>query len=415
MAQLAMTILLAALAAHPDDAGVTLLDGDTVAGRITRWDAEGVAVETADGTRQVARDQLLDIGWPQNGAAPPAEAPTMTVSLVDGTQIVVTAYHAADRKAQITTPYASGPLTISVERIKQVHFQPPTEAIAALWQRIAEQELAGDVLLVVGREGDKVDYLSGVLGNVTQDDVTFDWDGQRVPIKRSRIAALAYYHAQPPRLAEAACELTLNDGSHVVARSVDLDDRGVLKIATPAGARLHVPIDAVSRADYSAGKLTYLSDLEPTEVDWTPRIALPPAADLIKHYGRPRRNASFAGSPLTLAWTDESLPTGREIRTYAKGLAIRSRTELTYRLPEDMRRFTATAGIDPATAGEGHVVLEIRADDRILWEAEIDGKRAPVDIDVELGAARRLHFRVDYGRNLDYGDRLHLVEARVTK
>ena len=46
-------------------------------------------------------------------------------------------------------------------------------------------------------------------------------------------------------------------------------------------------------------------------------------------------------------------PPGSEIRTYAKGLALRSRTELAYRLPAGMRRFAATAGIDPATAAPG--------------------------------------------------------------
>ena len=149
---------------------------------------------------------------------------------------------------------------------------------------------------------------------------------------------------------------------------------------------------------------------------WTPRIALPAAATLIAEL-RPaaERRLVSPGRPLSLAWPDESLPAGREIRTYAKGLALRSRTELDYRLPAGMRRFAAIAGIDPATADQGHVVLEIRADDRVLWEGEIDGKRPPVEIDLELGTARRLQFRVDYGRNLDYGDRLHLVEARVTK
>ena len=80
-----------------------------------------------------------------------------------------------------------------------------------------------------------------------------------------------------------------------------------------------------------------------------------------------------------------------------------------------MARFIATAGIDPATAGQGHVTLEIRGDDRVLWEGAIDGREPPVEIDVELGTARRLQLIVDYGENLDYGDRLHLVEARFTK
>src|SRR4029079_9146425 len=115
-----------------------------------------------------------------------------------------------------------------------------------------------------------------------------------------------------------------------------------------------------ARADFSAGKLSYLSDLKPTNVKWTPRIAAPAAASLIAGYGLPRNDVSYSGSPLSLAWPDEALASGRQVRTYAKGLALRSRTEASFRIPAGMKRFVTTAGIDPATAQQGHVLLEIR-------------------------------------------------------
>jgi NPCBM/NEW2 domain len=284
-----------------------------------------------------------------------------------------------------------------------------------MWKQLDEREVVGDVLIIAKREGGLLDYLTGVVGDASADEVTFEYEGQKLPVKRSKVAAIAYYHAEPRRLPEAICRLTLMDGSQIPAREVALVDDGQLQVRTPAGIAFSVSLMHVVRGDFSAGKLAYLSDLKPIELKWTPRIATSDAASLIAEFGQPRNNVSFSGSALSLAWPDESLPTGREIRTYARGLAIRSRTDLVYRLPEGMRRFTATAGIDPATAGQGHVVLEIRADDRMLWEDEIDGKQAPVEIDLDLGTARRLQFHVDYGRNLDYGDRLHLIEARVTK
>ena len=102
-------------------------------------------------------------------------------------------------------------------------------------------------------------------------------------------------------------------------------------------------------------------------------------------------------------------------KSYAKGLALRSRTLLEYRIPSGMIRFAALAGIDPATASQGKVTLEISADGNLLWQGEIDGGSAPMEINVPLQKARRLRLFVDYGTNLDYGDRLHLVDARLTK
>ena len=80
-----------------------------------------------------------------------------------------------------------------------------------------------------------------------------------------------------------------------------------------------------------------------------------------------------------------------------------------------MQHFSALAGIDPETANQGHVVLEIFANDRVIWQGEVAGDSRPAEILAPLNGARQLRILVDYGENLDYGDRLHLVEARMTK
>jgi hypothetical protein len=413
MLTLALAILFAAVA--PGEAEVKLLDGTTVAGVITAFDSESVTVTAATGPQEVPRTALLDTRWTREPAPDDPAAPaTQYLELVDGARLPITQFVAARRAATVATPLSDRPLRVSAERIRRVDLQPPTDAAADVWRQLDSSEAAGDVLLVLNREGTKLDYLTGVIGDVTAEEVAFTYDNQNLPVKRTRVAGLAYYHAEVPRLQEALCELTLVGGATLPVRQLELAD-GALRVITPAAVRLTIPLGQVERADFSAGKLAYLSDLEPTAVDWTPRVAAPAAATLIAHYGDPRHDISYAGSALTLAWADESAPSGRDVRTFAKGLALRSRTEATWRLPAGMRRFTATAGIDPATAEEGHVLLEIRADERILWEGEIDGRRDPVAIDVELGTARRLQIRVDYGRNLDFGDRLHLVDARVTK
>jgi hypothetical protein len=303
---------------------------------------------------------------------------------------------------------------IAAELIRSVELQPPSEATKTAWRELGRKELEGDVLLVVKREGESVDYLSGVVGDVSPDQAEFEWDGERLEVKRARIAGIAYYHPKERELPDAICELTTADGSLIPVRKVSFSEQ-TATVTTPAGVELRVAVGDLRRADFSRGKLAYLSDLQPAEAKWEARIAPPPGAQLIGAQGQPRSNVSFTGSPISLLWKDDPIASRRDIRTYNKGLAVRSRSELTYRLPAGMRRFTATAGIDPQSASQGHVELEIRADDRVVWEGEIDGKRPPVEIHVELGTARRLHLMVDYGKNLDYGDRLHLAEARVIK
>jgi hypothetical protein len=412
---LACVLMFAAAAAEAGDAEVTLLDGTTLSGRIVAWELSQVTIETPEGSRSLKRSELLDV---RQRRTTPAESqpPSTSIELTDGSRFPITDFSAADaRSVEITTPLADDPVKLPREAVARVDLLPFSDAAAAGWQEVQRHEPTGDVLLVAKRDAQQFDYLTGVVGLVTPEEVGFDWNGQKVDVKRSKVAGIRFFHADSEPPADPACALSLADGSTFQVAGLTLDDEQNLIVETPARARFTIPMSSVLRADYSAGKLAYLSDLEPEQLRWTPRIETPQAASLIAAYGRPRRDASFEGSALSLAWPDESQPTGHEVRTYAKGLALRSRIEATYRVPAGMRRFAAVAGIDPATVRQGHVVLEIRADDRVLLEEEIDGKRTPVEIDLDLGAARRLHVLVDYGRNLDYGDRVHLVEARFTK
>jgi hypothetical protein len=45
----------------------------------------------------------------------------------------------------------------------------------------------------------------------------------------------------------------------------------------------------------------------------------------------------------------------------------------------------------------------------------IAGDQTPREIDIDITDKQRLRIFVDYGENLDLGDRLHLVEARLIK
>jgi hypothetical protein len=102
-------------------------------------------------------------------------------------------------------------------------------------------------------------------------------------------------------------------------------------------------------------------------------------------------------------------------KTFSKGLALRSRTEITYRLPPRYQRFMAIAGIEPATTTAGHVRLSIFGDDRALLETEVTGDQPPHPIQLDISNVKRLKILVDFGQNLDTGDWLNLCDARIAK
>jgi hypothetical protein len=412
MLHIAFSLVLMAAGANSGVFELTRIDGAKVEGTLAGWNARGVTVVTEGTTQQVDARELLALRSLADASQAQAQ-PSPAVELLDASRLHFTKIAVGSGEAFVTIPETQKPTQIPTSVISRIDFRSPSEALSQAWDRVATSDATGDVVMIAKGE-DAFDHLVGIVVSVTDDQVLFEWSGDRVPIKRSKVVGIAFYHNEAAQLRDPQCIVTTNDGRTIAAQSVSVNGNG-LRIKTPTSITVDVPFDRLASADFSAGKLTCLSDIKPESSSWSPRVALPNAATIVSEFGAHRSNINFSGSALTLAWPNEALAAGREIRTYANGLALRSRSELTFRLPAGMKRFTATAGIDPATTEQGHVVLEIRADDRVVWEGDIDGKLPPVAIDVELKSARRLQILVDYGRNLDYGDRLNLVEARVTK
>ena len=392
----------------------TAIDGQQTTGELVSWQADNLTLTSGGKTVELPLDRLLSI-HPAASSTKPKQLP-IYVELTDGSQLPLRDFAVSDHQATIDTPLAAEPLVLSTEQVQLVQFSPRARENAAFWSDLANKQLPGDVLVVQQSGAEQVEYLSGVLGDVSAEQINFKWDGEDIPVKRTKVVALAYYHGQALELPSASCWLTTVDGARLPVAQLEWDPSSKkLHVTTVGGIKLVVSLARLHEADYSIGKLTYLSDLEPLAQEWTPRIDLPASAELIREHGLPRRDQSFSGSSLSLSWPAEATEGPGVTKNYAKGLALRSRTVLEYRIPEGMNRLVAVAGIDPATAGQGNVTLEISADDQVLWQGEIDGGAAPIEINVPLPQARRLRLLVDYGGNLDYGDRLHLIDARMTK
>jgi len=394
-------VLSLAMPAEGANLLVTKIDGTQLSGDLVAWDAKQLTVQTEEKSVAIGSLQLLHVQWQEALSSEPAESIFVElvelVELVDGTRLPHSDYEVRQGQATITTPLAEQPITLSTERV--VYVQLSTDAPR---REATDQELEGDVLVIRKKKTGTFDNLTGILGDVSSEQIEFTWDGEAIPVKRAKVAALVYFHARKPDEKEPVCWLNLRGGGRLPVVAISIEGQNV-QVLTIGGLELIMERKLLRDADYSHGKLVYLSDLPPIEQRWTPLIGLPTSAELIRQHGLPRRDQSFSGSAISLQWPPaKKASVEGEIKTYAKGLALRSRTEVRYRLPKKMRRFVAIAGIDPETAHQGNVTLEIFAGRRSIWQGL-------------LGNARDLRIVVDYGKNLDFGDRLHLAEARLSQ
>ena len=372
--------------------------------------------DSASSDRQIPTADLVSLDFSTESTA---DAGQPMLELVDGTKLpiddVTTDAHTL--RGKLSTPLSATPRPIAVplEQVRAVRLQPLDPAILPQWHEILTSGMPSDLLVLVKRGGRSLDYLEGVVGAITDEDVAFTLEGKTVQVARSKVAGLVYYRTAAAPTATPQCILLGKDGARLTASSVSL--RGAsLDVVTMSGLRVVWPLSSIASADFSAGKIVFLGDLTPASQTWQPLVGLPPSASRAAKFGQPRFNHSATGGPLSLTFPNDSPAGGSlETETFAKGLAVRSRSELVYRLPSGYSRFMAVAGIEPADATNGNVALTVFGDDQLLTEANIAGSSQPLRLDLDVTGVKRLKIVVDYGQNLDTGDWLNLCNARIVK
>src|SRR5581483_4795412 len=129
---------------------------------------------------------------------------------------------------------------------------------------------------------------------------------------------------------------------------------GNFAVTTVSGVKVEFPADAVVKLDYSKGKLTYLSDLQPVRVNQTF------GDDRLGPY---RRDKNAEGESIRLA-----------DRTYSKGLSLLPYTELVYDIGGQYKDFKAVIGLGPSGGTGRPVKVVVEADGRELFAGELRPK-----------------------------------------
>ena len=392
-------VLISALTAAGPAVEIRTVGGEQVAGPVVELSAEQITLETADGPRSLDLETLMDL----SPAKPPPGSdlrPGVWVELIDGSSLVGADYSVRDGRAGITLP-GGEVLELPGRDVSTVRLQPQSDSLAAEWSRILESDVDTDLLVI--RKADSIDYHRGTIREVTDTTVQFEFDGEILPVKRTKVHGLVYYRPSGRDLPEPLCRLTDAAGSQWVVRSIALAGES-LRCTTLLGLEVTRPLAAVARVDFSQGKIVYLSDLKPESVEWTPFFGTGKDLPVLSEFFGPRTDRGLDPGPLEL-----------DGKQYRKGLALHSRTSLVYRLPGRFRRLKAIVGIDDRVRPRGNTRLVIRGDDRVLLETDVAGTDPPKPVDLDLAGVRRLTILVDFGDDLDVADHLDLCEARIVK
>jgi hypothetical protein len=380
-------------------AEVRLVAGPGVQGELTEVTSDAITVQVADQSQRLERTALWEIRFAHETLEDPP-LPTVWVELVDGSLLQAVQITVASDTA--TVDLTSGDaLEAKTRHIHSVRLRSYAGTpLADQWQRLNATRPASDTIVL--QRAENLDQLEGRLHDVTEEAVKFEFNGQMIDAKRAKLDGLIYYHPTADNMPDRLAQIVDRTESKWNVRSLTLVDQR-FEFVTVSGLKSSLPADRVARIDFSAGNTVWLDELQPA-ITWQPYIGSTLPDERLAQLFRPRFGAAFDGQPLRLGG-----------QVYERGLAVWSRTELTYRLTEDYRQFHAVAGIADQYGSGGSVQLTISSDQRELFSGTITGDDEPLVLDLDISGVRRLKILVDYGAERDMGDHLNLCDARITK
>lgn len=251
------------------------------------------------------------------------------------------------------------------------------------------------------RDGGKISSLEGTFGDGDEKGETIEFElssGKKARPSLSRAAALGFFRRSDPNgliaQPQALCKVFDTYRNVLIAQKVVFTDAG-FTITTVAGVKIDYPKQMLARLDFSKGKLTYLSDLDPV------KVIERSSTERVDHY---RRDKNLDEGPIRLAGTP-----------YSKGLALHAYTELVYDIEGQYKEFKALLGVDDVVGGDSHVRITIEGDGKELFVGEIKRKDKPVPLTLDVKNIKQLRIVAKSLGFLDLGNHATLAEAKVTK
>ena len=140
----------------------------------------------------------------------PPEAP-IRIRLRGGS--VVNASELTTKEGAATINLTSGQsVKVATRQIELVVLARPNKQTDQNRDEILARDVAGD-LVIIRRKNRNLDYVEGILGDVSNQKVQFKYDGEWIGVSRSRIDSFRYFRRKADALEKPRCQLITRDGN----------------------------------------------------------------------------------------------------------------------------------------------------------------------------------------------------------
>jgi hypothetical protein len=368
------------------------LDDKEITVRVKEKDKDGKEKEVEVKTPLV---EVLDVDL--QPVAIPAGSKYVDVELVDGSLLHCAQFALKNSDADLKL-LAGQDVKVPLNAISYVLNNAHDRVIRDHWKQIVAKQGTRDLIAV--KKADSINTLEGTLGEGDAQGNTIGFelkDGdQKARVKLERLHGMAFYRKREGNLEDPLCKLIDTSGNVLVITKITPGAAGSYTFTTGSGVKIEYPGALLARLDFSKGKLTYLSDLEPAKVTESSTLE---GTDHVK------RDKNLDGGPMRINGV-----------TYTKGLAVPATTEMIYNIGGDYKSFKAVVGFDDQVGGDSNVSILVEGDGKEIYKADL--KRADkkkIDLNLDVKNVKNLRIVVKSADLLDLGYHVNFADAKVSK
>jgi hypothetical protein len=223
-----------------------------------------------------------------------------------------------------------------------------------------------------------------------------------VPIKASYVAGVRLADsgrdAPMPWAGDVQMRFYTRDGSVVRGKLVRTElGRWIVNPAWDEKSLIEIRLDEISLAQVMGGRVQYLSQLTPVEVNEKTTLAPP----------QPHRmDASCQGDAISIAG-----------RRYPWGIGVHADSALTFEVGGAFKWFRADVGIATRSGRRGTVVFSVLGDGKELYASPVvtGADERPCEVSVSVAGVKRLTLKATDAGDLDLDDAANWGAARVLR
>jgi hypothetical protein len=381
-------------------ADLTTLDGKKAKGEIVAIEGTELVFKTNAGQEKHELTKLatVEFGMVKQPAADPK---LILVEMIDGSHFICADFKIKGKTAFLTLAGSKlaieAPIATVLYMIRDISDPKLNQTFRGFLSK-RDKDKRDSWIVLQGEAEKTLDKVPGTFGDgdaageVIQFEIAAN--NEKVKIDLGRVYGMILKPVADVVVAQTLCRIVDVQGNIIFAKSLAIAGKKVA-IETILDVKIEYPsLESIATLDFAAGALSYLSNINPIKVEMSS------TEGTAEPY---RRDRNLDNESLKIA--DQK---------FDKGLALHSRTVLTYDLGGKYKRFEAVAGVDDCVEGESKVKLTIEADLKPIFTGVVKKGDKPKVLNLGVLNVKELRITVE-SDFLDLGNQVDLADAKVRK